>query len=49
MALDFNNKIPEWKNEGIEPTKELKEKGFTGGYKPPATVFNWFWSLVQNV
>lgn len=48
MALDFNNKIPEWKNKGIEPTDELKEKGFTGGYKPPATVFNWFWSLVQK-
>lgn len=48
MALDFNNKIPEWKNKGTEPTDELKEKGFTGGYKPPATVFNWFWSLVQK-
>lgn len=48
MALDFNNKIPEWKNEGIEPTDELKEKGFTGGYKPPATVFNWFWSIAQK-
>ena len=48
MALDFNNKIPEWKNEGIEPTDELKEKGFTGGYKPPATVFNWFWNKVQK-
>lgn len=48
MALDFNNKIPEWKNEGIEPTDELKEKGFTGGYKPPATVFNWFWCKVQK-
>lgn len=48
MALNFDNKIPEWKNEGIEPTTELKEKGFTGGYKPPATVFNWFWCLVQK-
>ena len=48
MALDFNNKIPEWKNKGTEPTDELKENGFTGGYKPPATVFNWFWSLVQK-
>lgn len=48
MALNFDNEIPEWKNEGIEPTTELKEKGFTGGYKPPATVFNWFWSKVQK-
>lgn len=48
MALNFDNEIPEWKNEGAEPSEELREKGFTGGYKPPATVFNWFWSLVQK-
>ena len=48
MALNVDNEIPEWKNEGAEPSEELREKGFTGGYKPPATVFNWFWSLVQK-
>lgn len=48
MALNFDNKIPEWRNEGVEPSTELKENGFRGGYKPPATVFNWFWSLVQK-
>ncbi len=48
MALNFDNEIPEWKNEGVEPSEELREKGFTGGYKPPATVFNWFWSKVQK-
>lgn len=48
MALNFDNEIPEWKNAGVEPSTELKEKGFTGGYKPPATVFNWFWSLVTK-
>lgn len=48
MALNFENEIPEWKNSGVEPSNELRTKGFTGGYKPPATVFNWFWSLVQK-
>lgn len=48
MALNFDNEIPEWKNEGVAPSEELREKGFTGGYKPPATVFNWFWSKVQK-
>lgn len=48
MALNFDNEIPEWKNSGVEPSNELRTKGFTGGYKPPATVFNWFWSLVQK-
>lgn len=48
MALNFDNEIPEWKNAGVEPSNELRAKGFTGGYKPPATVFNWFWSLVQK-
>lgn len=48
MALNFDNEIPEWKNEGVEPSEELMEKGFTGGYKPPATVFNWFWCKVQK-
>ena len=48
MAINFDNTIPEWKNEGIEPSEDLKQKGFVGGYKPPATVFNWFWCLVQK-
>ena len=48
MALNFDNEIPEWKNEGVQPSEELREKGFTGGYKPPATVFNWFWCKVQK-
>lgn len=46
--MEFNTNIPEWKNEGTEPSSELKTNGFQGGYKPPAAVFNWFWSLVQK-
>lgn len=46
--MSFENKLPEWKNEGTEPPKELQENGFKSGYKPPAGVFNWFWSKVSK-
>ena len=46
--MNFNNTFPEWKNTGSEPSTELKNAGFLGGYKPPATVFNWFWSKVMK-
>ena len=42
--MEFNNKPPEWQNEGIEPSTELKKQGFIAGYKPPASYFNWFWN-----
>ena len=45
--MDFETKIPEWK-EGTEPSDNLKSNGFKEGYKPPAGVFNWFWSLVSK-
>lgn len=46
--MDFEKKMPEWENEGTEPSAELKTNGFQGGYKPPAGIFNWFWSLITN-
>lgn len=46
--MKFDNKLPEWGNEGTEPSTELKTNGFQGGYKPPAGVFNWFWSKVSK-
>ena len=46
--MDFNNKFPQWKNEGVEPSKDLLESGYKGGYKPPSTVFNWFWSKTMK-
>ena len=46
--MDFENKIPEWKNEGAEPSENLKTSGFSGGWKPPATVFNWFFAKVTK-
>lgn len=46
--MDFENKMPEWKNTGTEPSTELKNNGFFAGLKPPAGIFNWFWSLVSK-
>lgn len=46
--MDFEHQFPEWDNEGIEPSEEIKKKGFEGGYKPPASLFNWFWSKVMK-
>lgn len=44
--MNFQNTTPEWPKEGIEPSSEIKSKGFTPGYKPPAAFFNWFWNSV---
>lgn len=46
--MDFENKSPDWKAAGVEPSAEFKEAGFAAGYKPPASYFNWFWSLVSK-
>ena len=42
--MNFNNKLPERKNSGTEPSDSLKNDGFKAGYKPSANVFNWFWN-----
>ena len=46
--MNFENKTPEWPKEGIEPSSEIKTKGFAPGYKPPAAYFNWFWNSVSK-
>lgn len=46
--MNFENSTPEWTKEGLEPSDEIKSKGFTPGYKPPATFFNWFWNSVSK-
>lgn len=46
--MAWKNIFPEWKNKGTEPSTELKNTGYSGGYKPPASVFNWFWSKVMK-
>ena len=49
--MEFDNKFEfEWGDgENAEPSVELRQKGFTAGYKPPAGVFNWFWSKVIKI
>lgn len=37
-------KFTEWLNAGAEPSSTLKQSGFQGGYKPPASVFNYFFN-----
>ena len=46
--MDFETQIPEWQNEGTEPSENLKTNGFKEGYKPPAGIFNWFWSKISK-
>ena len=46
--MAFNEQFEGWDNQGTEPSTNLKENGFEGGYKPPASVFNWFWSKVMR-
>lgn len=46
--MSFKNIIPEWKNQGSEPSESLKTNGFQVGYKPPNGIFNWFWSKVSK-
>lgn len=50
--MDFNNKFTDdsWAENGTtaEPSENLRQSGFQGGYKPPANVFNWFWRTVMK-
>lgn len=46
--MGYINTPPEWDAVGAEPSAELKEKGFTAGYKPAAAIFNWFWHTVSE-
>lgn len=45
--MDFEKNVPTWEAPGTEPPEELKTSGFVGGYQPPASIFNWFWSGVS--
>lgn len=44
--MDFEKKVPDWENIGVEPPEELKKEGFKAGYKPPASYFNWFFNRI---
>ena len=46
--MEFENTFNTWNNTGTEPSNDFIETGFKAGYKPPASVFNWFWAKVIN-
>ena len=46
--MEFDNKLPEWKNEGGEPSEKLKTGGFPARYKPPASIMNWLFSAFSK-
>lgn len=48
MESNFTSPV-HWENEGVEPSTTLKKTGFQGGYKPPASVFNYFSIIMKNV
>lgn len=44
--MNFEKKVPDWKNVGSEPSEDIKKDGFKAGYKPPAAYFNWFFNRI---
>lgn len=42
--MAFEKIVPQWNAAGTEPPEDLKNSGFTPGYKPPAAFFNWYWT-----
>lgn len=50
MAYKYEYTMDDWAKNGEKaaPSDSLKNTGFTGGMKPPASVFNYFWSWVIN-
>lgn len=46
--MSFTNIFSEWAKNGSKtaPTESLENTGFTGGMKPPASVFNYMWDKI---
>lgn len=45
--MNFEKKVPNWDNVGVEPDAQMKKDGFKAGYKPPAAYFNWFFNRIS--
>jgi hypothetical protein len=39
---------PDWNNAGVSPTTPKKTTGWLTNEAPPASNFNWFWTLVSS-
>ena len=50
MAHTFEHTLDEWAKNGTKsaPSSTLKSTGFTGGMKPPASVFNYQWDKIAK-
>ena len=47
MAIEWESPM-RWDNTGSPPSENLQINGFSGGYKPPASVFNYFFNNVYK-
>ena len=47
--MNFNENLPEWHKEGIEPPANKKEEGWNAGDKPPAEWLNWLFNRAYKV
>lgn len=47
--MPLNEKLPDWKNTGFEPSETKKTEGFKELEKPPAGWFNWFFNRTYKV
>lgn len=50
MAHTFEHTLDAWATNGTKsaPSSTLKSTGFTGGMKPPASVFNYQWDKIAK-
>lgn len=47
--MNFNEKLPEWHKEGIEPPESKKTEGWSASDRPPAEWFNWLFHRTYKV
>ncbi|MFT9493430.1 MAG: hypothetical protein ACH0QC_00325, partial [Anaerosolibacter sp.] len=44
----FNENLPQWENEGLEPPTGKKTDGWEASEKPPAGWFNWLFNRIYK-
>lgn len=47
--MQFNEKLPEWQEPGVEPPASKRQNGWQISDKPPAAWLNWFFNRVYKV
>jgi len=46
--MAYNEDLPRWENEGVEPPESKKEEGWEVEEKPPASWFNWLFNRIYE-